>query len=204
MKRSASPPATLRTPKPTSPTSKRVITGANTPAGASRKPSSTSATPLNSTPTTPWLLLRDILEVQDRLTRQLLNALKLKLTGDEEKRVTARYTENAEAYQSYLEARYHWSKYTRRGIEKAIVHFRHAIELDPNYALAYAGIIDCYLRLATNYLPPEETRRPRDVASIIVTALSCDLSQDAENSDTSADLTNENVTFRFEWDWKAA
>ncbi|HZI59527.1 MAG TPA: winged helix-turn-helix domain-containing protein, partial [Pyrinomonadaceae bacterium] len=80
--------------------------------------------------------LKDILEIQDRITRQLLNALKLKLTGDEEKRVTARYTENAEAYQSYLEARYHWSKYTRRGIEKAIIHFRHAIELDPNYALA--------------------------------------------------------------------
>jgi len=148
--------------------------------------------------------LRDILEVQDRLTRQLLNALKLKLTGDEEKRVTARYTENAEAYQSYLEARYHWSKYTRRGIEKAIVHFRHAIELDPNYALAYAGIIDCYLRLATNYLPPEETRRPRDVASKIDPADSCDLAQDAEDSDTSADLTNENVKLRFEWDWKAA
>jgi TolB-like protein len=93
--------------------------------------------------------LKDILEVQDRITRQLLAALKLKLTGDEEKRITARYTENAQAYQSYLEARYHWSKYTRRGIEKAITHFRHAIELDPNYALAYAGIIDCYLRLQT-------------------------------------------------------
>ncbi|HET9528571.1 MAG TPA: winged helix-turn-helix domain-containing protein, partial [Pyrinomonadaceae bacterium] len=110
--------------------------------------------------------LKDILEIQDLITRQLLTALKLKLTGDEEKRITARYTENAEAYQSYLEARYHWSKYTRQGIEKAILHFRHAIELDPNYALAYAGIIDCYLRLATNYLPPEEDlRRFQEVGS---------------------------------------
>src|SRR5687768_7755965 len=134
--------------------------------------------------------LRDILEVQDRLTRQLLNALKLKLTGDEEKRVTARYTENAEAYQSYLEARYHWSKYTRRGIEKAIVHFRHAIELDPNYALAYDGIIDCYLRLTTNYLPPEEVER--DVAPDPKDAL-------RPNADTEA-----RVKVRFEWDWKVA
>src|SRR5687767_7660350 len=149
--------------------------------------------------------LKDILEIQDRITRQLLNALKLKLTGDEEKRVTARYTENAEAYQSYLEARYHWSKYTRRGIEKAIIHFRHAIELDPNYALAYAGIIDCYLRLATNYLPPEETRTPsQDDASTKNPEDSGDLLQDAEDADIATGLTDENVKLRFEWDWKAA
>ena len=100
---------------------------------------------------------KDLLEIQSVITRQVLATLKLELTGAEEKRVTARYTENAEAYQAYLEGRYHWSRYTKKGIEKAIKHFRHAIEIDPNYALAYAGIVDCYLRLATNYLPPEET-----------------------------------------------
>ena len=99
---------------------------------------------------------KDLLEIQSVITRQVLATLKLELTGAEEKRVTARYTENAEAYQAYLEGRYHWSRYTKKGIEKAIKHFRHAIELDPNYALAYAGIVDCYLRLATNYLPPED------------------------------------------------
>src|SRR5205085_7614882 len=86
----------------------------------------------------------------------LLASLKLQLTGEEEKHITARYTENAAAYQAYLEGRYHWSRYTRTGMEKAIGHFREAIELDPNYALAYAGIVDCYLRLATNYIPPED------------------------------------------------
>ncbi|HKY42067.1 MAG TPA: winged helix-turn-helix domain-containing protein, partial [Pyrinomonadaceae bacterium] len=98
---------------------------------------------------------KDLLEIQSVITRQVLTTLKLELTGAEEKRVTARYTENAEAYQAYLEGRYHWSRYTKKGIEKAIKHFRRAIEVDPNYALAYAGIVDCYLRLATNYLPPE-------------------------------------------------
>ena len=148
--------------------------------------------------------LKDILEVQDLITRQLLNALKLKLTGDEEKRITARYTESAEAYQSYLEARYHWSKYTRRGIEKAIIHFRHAIELDPNYALAYAGIIDCYLRLATNYLPPEESREASGDVSSEEPGDSPGLAPDSENPDTSINLTSDNVKLRFEWDWKAA
>ena len=131
---------------------------------------------------------KDLLEIQTTITRQLLTALKLSLTGDEENRVTARYTENAAAYQSYLKGRYHWSRYTRKGIEKAIRHFRDTIELDPNYALAYAGIVDCYLRLATNYLPPEDDK-PR--------------SGDNEGSDT-ANESDRRVKLRFEWDWKGA
>ena len=134
--------------------------------------------------------LKDILEVQDTITRQLLVNLKLKLTGEEEKRITARYTENAEAYQAYLEGRYHWSLYTRTGIEKAIGHFRHAIDLDPNYALAYAAIVDCYLRLATNYLPPEgETATTK-----------------LEGFDTATSISQSDprVKLRFAWDWKGA
>jgi DNA-binding winged helix-turn-helix (wHTH) protein len=146
---------------------------------------------------TGWLLWgesfdcqsKDILEIQDAITRQLLASLKLQLSGEEEKHVTARYTENAEAYQSYLEGRYHWSRYTRKGIEKAIGHFRRAIELDPNYALAYAGIVDCYLRLATNYLPPEN-----DVPRADLEAAS-----EAQSSESDP-----RVKLRFEWDWKGA
>jgi len=133
---------------------------------------------------------KDVLEIQDTITRQLLVNLKLKLTGEEEKRITARYTENAEAYQAYLEGRYHWSLYTRSGIEKAILHFRQAIELDPNYALAYAAIVDCYLRLATNYLPPEgETPIGGPERS---------------DSSTSFREFDPKVKLRFEWDWKGA
>lgn len=132
---------------------------------------------------------KDILEIQDAITRQLLTGLKLQLSGEEEKQVTARYTESAEAYQSYLEGRYHWSRYTRKGIEKAIGHFRHAIDLDPNYALAYAGIVDCYLRLATNYLPPEDDLPPlHDTITSV-------------NEDGEPDPK---VKLRFEWDWKGA
>jgi len=131
---------------------------------------------------------RDILQIQDAITRQLLATLKLNLTGAEEKSVTARYTENAQAYQSYLEGRYHWSRYTRKGIEKAIKHFRHAIEVDPNYALAYAGIVDCYLRLATNYLPPDDDT-PR-------------WQSDRSSRASSHQESDERLKLRFEWDWK--
>jgi TolB-like protein/predicted negative regulator of RcsB-dependent stress response len=129
---------------------------------------------------------KDLLQIQEVITKQLLAALKLKLTGEEERQVTARYTDNAEAYQSYLEGRYHWSRYTKKGIEKAIQHFRRAIELDPNYALAYAAIVDCYLRLATNYLPPEhDTPTPSEFSDRI-------------------DESDQRVKLRFEWDWKSA
>ncbi|HSE16686.1 MAG TPA: winged helix-turn-helix domain-containing protein [Pyrinomonadaceae bacterium] len=134
---------------------------------------------------------KDLLEIQEAITRQIVTSLKVKLSGDEEKRITARYTENAEAYQSYLEGRHHWSRYTRSGIERAIRHFCDAIELDANYALAYAGIIDCYLRLATNYLPPEDD----------VPAADDEAGYQPENSAGDADPR---VKLRFEWDWKGA
>jgi TolB-like protein/predicted negative regulator of RcsB-dependent stress response len=137
----------------------------------------------------------DIFEIQDEIARQLSATLRVRLTGDEERRITKRYTENAEAYQAYLEGRYHWSKYTRASIEKGIVHFRRAIDVDPNYALAYAGIVDCYLRLATNYLPPE------DLSLSGGEAVDPPVSHD-ERSDTEA--SDEKIRLRHEWDWKGA
>lgn len=145
--------------------------------------------------------LKDILEIQDKISRQISSALRLKLTGEEEKRITARYTESSRAYQAYIEGRFHWSRYTRAGIEKAIGHFRNAIELDPNYALAYAGIVDCYLRLATNYLPPERDSmsagdEPEHPPSH---------SEEKKNDSTpTAESPDPKVKLRHEWDWKGA
>jgi TolB-like protein len=97
-----------------------------------------------------------IFEVQYEIARQISAALRLKLSGEEERRLAKRHTRSTEAYKFYLKGRFHWSKYTKEGLEQAIVHFRKAIDLDANYALAYAGIVDCYLRLATNYIPPAD------------------------------------------------
>jgi DNA-binding winged helix-turn-helix (wHTH) protein/tetratricopeptide (TPR) repeat protein len=155
--------------------------------------------------------LSDILEIQDQIAMQLSATLRLKLTGEEEKRITARYTENAEAYQSYLEGRYHWSRYNRRGIERAISHFRKAIELDPNYALAYAGIVDCYLRLTTNYLPPEDDedeinrcREPADQAESPQPPSRIENQDPQSRRERVADVTDPKVKLRHEWDWKGA
>jgi DNA-binding winged helix-turn-helix (wHTH) protein/tetratricopeptide (TPR) repeat protein len=137
----------------------------------------------------------DILEVQDEITRQISAALRVRLTGEEKRLLTTRNTENSKAYQAYLEGRYHWSKYTREGIENAIIHFRSAINLDPQYALAYAAIIDCYLRLATNYLPPEG-EMSGDASTVP------ELVEPSVGSIGSS--SSGKVKLRHEWDWREA
>ncbi len=87
----------------------------------------------------------EIFAVQDSISQKLAGALALKLTGEQKQLITKQYTENTAAYQLYLRGRYFWNKRTLAGHQKAIEYFRQAIEEDPGYALAYAGLADCYL-----------------------------------------------------------
>jgi serine/threonine protein kinase/tetratricopeptide (TPR) repeat protein len=88
--------------------------------------------------------LSDVLGLQQDISREISENLRLKLTGEEKKRLTGRDTTNAEAYQFYLRGRYLWNKRTGEGIMRAIEQFQQAIERDPNYALGYVGLTDCY------------------------------------------------------------
>src|SRR6185369_4663661 len=88
--------------------------------------------------------MRDIFDIQDEITLAVVEALKLKLFGDERSAVLKRHTENAEAHELYLRGRALWSRRTYADFTKATEHFERAIGLDPNYALAYAGLADCY------------------------------------------------------------
>ena len=99
----------------------------------------------------------DLFAVQDAISEKVAEALAVRLSGDEKKLLKKRYTANTDAYAFYLKGRYYWNKRTDEGLRKAIKHFRQAIELDPNYALAYAGLADCY-NLQTIYcgIPPKE------------------------------------------------
>ena len=138
---------------------------------------------------------RAIFEVQDEIARQISAALRLKLTGDEERRLTKRYTENSEAYQAYLKGRYQWGKYSREGLQNAIGYFRQAIDLDLNYALAYAGMVDCYLRLATNYILPEDAPPKTTEAKRAL---------ELHDASSKAPMSLGTVRLRYEWDRKAA
>ncbi len=86
----------------------------------------------------------DLFALQDAISEQVAGALMLKLTGQEKARLTKRHTESIEAYQAYLKGRYFWNKRTPEDFKKAAEQFRQAIAIDPNYALGYAGLADCY------------------------------------------------------------
>ncbi len=86
----------------------------------------------------------DLISLQSDVARDVANKLKAKLSSADERRLTKSYTENAEAYQLYLKGRYHWSKRAALEIHQAIEYFKQTISADPNFALAYAGLADCY------------------------------------------------------------
>ncbi len=99
----------------------------------------------------------DLFAVQEEITKEISDKLRLRLTGSDEKRLTKRYTESPEAYQVYLRGRYEWNKRTRESLEKSIQYFREAINKDPGYALAYAGLADSYNVIGDyNRTPPRE------------------------------------------------
>jgi tetratricopeptide (TPR) repeat protein len=83
--------------------------------------------------------------------------LRLKLTGAQKKRLRKRATVNPEAYQEYLRGRYHWNNFSPDSLRRAREHFERAVELDPTYALAYAGLGDAFGAMAYySYIPPAE------------------------------------------------
>src|SRR5919199_366413 len=81
------------------------------------------------------------------MAKDLSQSLRLRLSGEEQQRLTKRYTENVEAYQLYLKGRYYWNKRTAEGLKKGIEYFEQALANDPNYAPAYAGLADSYSML---------------------------------------------------------
>ena len=137
-----------------------------------------------------------IFAVEEEISRDISTELRLRLTGEEKQRLAKRCTDNAEAYWEYLRGRYHWNKMTEEGLRKAIAHFEEAIRKDRRYALAYAGLSDCYGLFAHfNLLPPAEVM-PRAKE----TALQA-LDLDEGLAEAHASLAG--VLNVFEWDWHA-
>jgi tetratricopeptide (TPR) repeat protein len=95
--------------------------------------------------------------LQDSISERVAAALPLNLSGEERIRLSRHYTENTDAFQLYLRGRYFWNKRTEEGFEKGIDYFNQAIRDDPNYALAYAGMSDCYALLSdSGVMTPKE------------------------------------------------
>ncbi|MBK8466404.1 MAG: tetratricopeptide repeat protein [Chloracidobacterium sp.] len=88
--------------------------------------------------------LSELLTTQREIVAEIVGKLQLKLSGESEQKLAKKYTDNSEAYQLYLQGRYHWNKRDAKEFEKAVEFFKQAIEKDPNYALAYTGLADTY------------------------------------------------------------
>jgi Tfp pilus assembly protein PilF len=138
--------------------------------------------------------LSDILAVQTEISNQIADQLKVRLSGEERKQLNKQSTVNSEAYQFYLQGRYQWNKRSREGFMKAIDYFNQAIEKDPVYARAYAGLADCYVTDSSPF--PMDVRIPRG-KSAALKAIQLDPSLgEAETSLAGV--------YSMEWDWEAA
>jgi tetratricopeptide (TPR) repeat protein len=140
--------------------------------------------------------LSDLMVVQEEITQRITAGLRLKLSEAESKRLGKRYTENAEAHQLYLRGRHMFLQLTPEGSRKALDHFNKAIELDPGYALAYAGVGYVYAVGAGTYEEPGEAMRRAREASLQALKLDEALPQ--------AHFSLALVEWWFDWDWKAA
>jgi len=124
--------------------------------------------------------------------------LRMRLTGEDEKRMMKSATVNPEAYQDYLKGRYWWNKTTEEGFNKGIEYFQQAIAKDSSYALAYSGLADCYSLLASNggFVPPKQSfPRAKNAALKAV-----------ELDDTLAEAHTSLAYIKtfFDWDWAGA
>jgi eukaryotic-like serine/threonine-protein kinase len=139
----------------------------------------------------------DIFALQGDLAKEMTAALRMQLSGEEEKRMDKTSTANPEAYQDYLKGRFWWNKRTPEAVKKSIGYFQDAIAEDPNYALAHDGMADAYAVLGGNgqAAPQESFSKAKEEAQ---RALELDDTL-AEAHATLADIEDQ-----YEWNWSGA
>jgi len=139
----------------------------------------------------------NIFAVEDAISAALSEHLALRLTDAEKKVLTRHVTQNPEAYQAYMKGRYFWDKDTEPPMRKSIQYFQQAIELDPDFALAYVGIADAYSELVLQGYLPSSTGLPK-AKTAALTALQIDPMLAEPHNSLGV------VAWGYDWDWKAA
>ena len=139
----------------------------------------------------------DVFAVQDAISERVAGALAVPLSNEERQHLTKRYTENIEAYDLYLKGRYYWNKLIPPEVRRSIQFFQQAIDLDPTYALAYAGIAEAY-----RSLPISSDVPPDDAFPLAHAAAAKALEIDEMLADVHATLSILNSWY--DWDWESA
>jgi len=109
--------------------------------------------------------LKDVFEVQDEIARSISQALRIKLSPQEEKAIARKQTENAQAYDYYLRGRQFFHQFRRKGFDFARQMFARAIVIDPGYARAFAGVADCCSFLYMYWDSSEDNLNEAEAAS---------------------------------------
>jgi len=145
-----------------------------------------------------YYCLTNLISLQSEIARDVSENLKTKLSGADEQRLAKNYTKNTEAYRLYLRGRYHYFKLTLPEIRKSIEFYQQAIDIDPNYALAYAGLADAYRTMPIagwNVASKEAFPQAKATAK---KALEIDANL------AEAHIVLGWVGFLYDWDWTAA
>lgn len=139
----------------------------------------------------------DIFAVQDVIAEQAAGALALKLSQNERLLISRRDTQNPEAHLAYLKGRYFLGKRNEEGLRKGSVCFRQALDLDPAYAMAWAGLADTSTLLGMlDYAAPLETYPQAKAAAIHALEL--------DHSLAEAHISLAQVRLQYDWDWQGA
>jgi serine/threonine protein kinase/Tfp pilus assembly protein PilF len=141
--------------------------------------------------------MEDVFTIQDEITLAIVDKLKITLLGEEKDALVKRYTEDIEAYNLYLKGRFFWNKRTETGYLKGLEYFRQATDQDPAYALAWAGIADCYDLLGWyGYLSPQEAfPRARKAAQ---------RAMELDDTLAEAHASLGWISANYDWDWTNA
>ncbi len=141
--------------------------------------------------------MTNLVALQNDIARDVADKLKVKLSGADEQRLAKNYTENPEAYQLYLRGRYHYSKLTSPEMQKSIFYLQQAIEVDPGYALAYAGLSDAYrsFAIAGDMQPTEFLPKAKAAANKAI---------ELDDTLAEAHIALGVAVFWSDWNWKAA
>ncbi|HEY0461376.1 MAG TPA: protein kinase [Pyrinomonadaceae bacterium] len=140
--------------------------------------------------------MTNLVALQTEIARDVSGNLQTKLSGADERKLAKNYTSNPEAYQLYLRGNYHWNKYTLEDLRKGIEYFNQALEKDPNYALAYAGLSASYGVLGNAYVPPREAYP--QAAAYAAKALAIDDTLSFAHTTLGANR------LYYDWNWAAA
>jgi TolB-like protein len=141
--------------------------------------------------------LSDVLTVQDSVARAVARAIQIRVNQQERARLSAQRTVDPEAYEAYLKGRYLWTPGGERNLAKSLGYFQQAIQKDPSYALAWAGLADAYIRLADWGALPQKEASPR-------ARVAAERALELDDTLVEPQVALANVKIWYEWDWSGA